>query len=206
MGDLAETLKEFSLSLHLSIWPETYCLTLSEAWQAGVVPVVSDLGALGERVEEGSNGFKVPVGEAGSVIALLRDLLANPERIESVRQQLRTDQLVVSVRTHADVLSDIYGQLCERGQASSAKRNRNEDCEITLSDCGVFLNKDEWSSEQEQPAVTEVVEFKVPKPSAGILAQKVRSHIRRHGLRATGRRMVEEGWHRLGRTLRRERS
>ena len=205
VGSLAETLKEFSLSLHLSIWPETYCLTLSEAWQAGVVPVVSDLGALGERVEEGGNGFKVPVGEAGSVISILRDLVANPERIESVRQQLRADQLVVSARTHAGVLSDIYGELCEREQTSSVRRIRDEDCEITLSDCGVFLNDDEWSSDQEQPAVTEVVEFKVPQPSAGILAQKVRSHMRRHGLRATGRRVVEEGWHRLSRTLRRER-
>ena len=33
-----------------SIWPETWCFTLSEAWAAGLYAVVFDLGAQAERM------------------------------------------------------------------------------------------------------------------------------------------------------------
>ena len=36
-GSIDQRLMDFDVSLHLSIWPETYCLTLSEAWRAGLV-------------------------------------------------------------------------------------------------------------------------------------------------------------------------
>ena len=41
----------------LSIWPETYCHTLSEAWSCGVPVLVLELGALGERVNKNGGGY-----------------------------------------------------------------------------------------------------------------------------------------------------
>lgn len=67
-------LTRFHVALHLSIWPETYCITLSEAWQAGLVPIVSDCGALGDRVTHDVNGFKIEVGDSGRLVSLLRRL------------------------------------------------------------------------------------------------------------------------------------
>lgn len=43
----------------LSIWPETYCYTLTEAWQAGRPVLVTDIGALGERVKRTGAGWTV---------------------------------------------------------------------------------------------------------------------------------------------------
>lgn len=43
--------------LILSICPETYCLTLDEAWNAGVPVVVTPLGAPAERVNESGAGW-----------------------------------------------------------------------------------------------------------------------------------------------------
>ena len=81
-------LAQADIALHLSIWPETYCISLSETWQAGLVPIVSDIGALGERVEHGVNGFKVRIGDASAVLDLLELLRADPRRLARMRAGL----------------------------------------------------------------------------------------------------------------------
>ncbi len=83
-GDAA--LSHGQVALHLSIWPETYCISLSEVWQAGLIPIVTDIGALGERVSHGVDGFKVRVGDAGAVLDLLEVLRANPGLRETLRR------------------------------------------------------------------------------------------------------------------------
>lgn len=40
-----------------SIWPETYCHTLTEAWSSGVPVIGIDLGAVGERIKKNGGGF-----------------------------------------------------------------------------------------------------------------------------------------------------
>ena len=40
-----------------SIWPETYCHTLTESWGCGIPVLTLDIGALGERVQENGGGF-----------------------------------------------------------------------------------------------------------------------------------------------------
>ncbi len=79
------SLSQGQVALHLSIWPETWCMSLSEVWQAGLIPIVTDIGALGERVSHGIDGFKVRVGDAAGVLDLLEILRANP----GLREQLR---------------------------------------------------------------------------------------------------------------------
>lgn len=43
-----------------SIWPETYCHTLTEAWGSGKPVLTMDIGALGERVHANGGGFILP--------------------------------------------------------------------------------------------------------------------------------------------------
>ncbi len=45
-----------------SIWPETWCFVLSEAWRAGLHTVVFDLGAQADRVRAGGRGLVLPLG------------------------------------------------------------------------------------------------------------------------------------------------
>jgi len=45
-----------------SVWPETWCFTLSEAWQAGLRVVAFDLGAPGERIRRAGGGVLLPLG------------------------------------------------------------------------------------------------------------------------------------------------
>lgn len=47
-------------ALFLSVWPETYSYTLSEAWRAGLLPVALDIGAQAERIREDGRGVLLP--------------------------------------------------------------------------------------------------------------------------------------------------
>jgi glycosyltransferase involved in cell wall biosynthesis len=51
-----------SLGLLPSIWPETWCLTLSELWRAGLPVASFDLGAPAERIRRSGWGFVLPPG------------------------------------------------------------------------------------------------------------------------------------------------
>jgi GT2 family glycosyltransferase len=47
-------------ALFLSVWPETFSYTLSEAWRAGLRPLALDIGAQAERIRERGDGRLIP--------------------------------------------------------------------------------------------------------------------------------------------------
>ncbi|GAJ27627.1 glycosyltransferase family protein [Acidomonas methanolica] len=105
-GDI-ETLKIADVALNLSIWPETYCISLSEAWQNGLIPIVSDIGALGDRVTDGVDGFKVPVGSPAAVLERLELLRAS----ETMRARMMANigpHLWCDAKMYGAALQDAY--------------------------------------------------------------------------------------------------
>ncbi len=57
-----------------SIWPETWCYALSDAWSAGLSAAVFDIGTPAERVRSAGRGWVLPLGLPPAVVcdALLR--------------------------------------------------------------------------------------------------------------------------------------
>ncbi len=110
LEDLERISPEIHVSLHLSIWPETYCISLSEMWDLGIVPVVSDLGALGERVKDHVNGYKIRPGNVTELIGVLNSIHQHPEVLERLRSGLVPD-LSVSANQCAEVHRGIYENL-----------------------------------------------------------------------------------------------
>jgi GT2 family glycosyltransferase/glycosyltransferase involved in cell wall biosynthesis len=51
-----------------SIWPETWCFALSEAWRAGLYAIAFDLGAQSERIKTTGRGVTLPLGLPASRI------------------------------------------------------------------------------------------------------------------------------------------
>lgn len=51
-----------SLGFVPSVWPETWSLTLTELWQAGLAVAAFDLGAPAERIRATGRGFVLPLG------------------------------------------------------------------------------------------------------------------------------------------------
>ena len=105
-GDLS-SVAHADVALHLSIWPETYCISMSEIWQAGLIPIVSDVGAFGDRVEHGVNGFKVRIGETSAVLDYLELLRASPATRRAMRASIGP-HLWTDTRAYAASLLEIY--------------------------------------------------------------------------------------------------
>ncbi|GBQ86148.1 glycosyltransferase family protein [Gluconobacter albidus] len=112
MGDI-DALKVADVALNLSIWPETYCISLSEAWQNGLIPIVTDVGALGDRVEDGVNGFKVPISRPSMVLERL-ELLRSSEPLRHQIMQNITPALWTHARDYADDLLALYHETAPR--------------------------------------------------------------------------------------------
>lgn len=72
------------VSLHFSIWPETYCISLDEARAAGLVPVVLGRGALGERVRDGVDGFVIDPDHPYDLMKLLKRLAIGIPLLEAM--------------------------------------------------------------------------------------------------------------------------
>jgi glycosyltransferase involved in cell wall biosynthesis len=103
-------LTRYEVSLHLSIWPETYMITLSEAWLAGVVPIVSKLGAPGDRVLDGVDGIVVDPYDIGSVVDVLRRISSDRSTLSEMR--ITIDQKrIVSTLDHVAGLQRLYDNL-----------------------------------------------------------------------------------------------
>jgi glycosyltransferase involved in cell wall biosynthesis len=80
------------LALFLNGWPETFSYTLTEAVQAGFLPLVPDIGAPAERVKEAGFGlaFDFPI-DAVQVLRLLDNLREDPSRVAGDPRSFRLD-------------------------------------------------------------------------------------------------------------------
>ncbi|MFT9316157.1 MAG: glycosyltransferase [Acetobacter orientalis] len=106
MGNI-ESLKVADVALNLSIWPETYCISLSEAWQNGLIPIVTDVGALHDRVTDGVNGFVVPLNNPSVVLARL-ELLRSSETLRKTMMDAISPVLWADGQVYAQKLLEIY--------------------------------------------------------------------------------------------------
>lgn len=88
-----------------SLWPESFGLVTREALACGVWVVASSLGAIGEDVEEGANGFLVDVQKPGALAAILDAIEADPDR---VRKPPRTRRKLRTVADQVDDVARIY--------------------------------------------------------------------------------------------------
>lgn len=114
-------------ALFLSNWPETYSYTLSEAWRAGLVPVVTNLGALAERVAASGGGVILPdASSAGQVIAVLEKLRGEGFKVKvapkRAKARMEKDTQSASIRNYYDFPAE--ADLRRSVKAASSKRGR----------------------------------------------------------------------------------
>ncbi|MFE1601955.1 glycosyltransferase [Methylobacterium sp. ID0610] len=92
-GRIEETYARSDVVLAPSIWPESFGLVSREALSAGCWVVASRLGAMGEAVVEGENGFLVDVTRPDDLARVLHLIDSDPEtytRSPARRPDLRT--------------------------------------------------------------------------------------------------------------------
>ncbi|MCC0683598.1 glycosyltransferase [Clostridioides sp. ZZV14-6345] len=91
-NNIEKLLNEYQIDLVciLSIWPETYSYTLSETILAGIPALVTDIGALGERVKKYECGWCISRNLnykeiLNSIYSIKSDIDSYNEKIENIR-------------------------------------------------------------------------------------------------------------------------
>jgi glycosyltransferase involved in cell wall biosynthesis len=105
------------VGLVLSIWPETFCHTLTECWAAGVPVVGSNLGAVGERIRESGIGWAVDPHDAAGILALLQRIRKGDEDWSEQVQALghwRQTAGEFDVAKMAERYLDVYAEVTQR--------------------------------------------------------------------------------------------
>lgn len=87
---VGEILSEIDVVVLPSLCYESYSMMLHEALACNVPVVASDIGAMAERIEDGVNGFTFRAGSADHLKEILEGLLRNPEKLNTIKDNLRT--------------------------------------------------------------------------------------------------------------------
>ncbi|MFH5925792.1 glycosyltransferase [Roseomonas xinghualingensis] len=128
----------------LSLWPETYCHTLTECWATGLPVVATALGALAERMDETPGGWLVDRWMAPEeMLALLRRLRRNPTEVRARRNMVLDWQ--AGIGRHRDAVAmaveydRLYREVLDRRRAFRAAPMQTRVI-LTLDRPGSFLS------------------------------------------------------------------
>lgn len=92
-----------------SIWQEPFGRVVIEAFARGTPVVASDLGGLGQLVEDGRAGRLVPPGDPGALARAVRELLGAPQRRRAMGEHARrTYEEHYTAGANYDRLMQIY--------------------------------------------------------------------------------------------------
>ena len=112
--------KQIDVILLLSTWPETFSYTLTESIAANVPVIVSDMGALAERVAEHDIGWLVDYRDIDGICDLLLRLSRDEGEIEQYKRRVCN----VSLKTAFDMNQE-YDELYD-DLISNDKYNNNQ--------------------------------------------------------------------------------
>ncbi len=88
-----------------SLWYETFCFVVSEAFAMGVPVITNNLGVLGERVGHGVDGLLVTPGDVNQLAQALQTLHDDPNLLVQLQQNIPA---IGTVAEHAAVVAQLY--------------------------------------------------------------------------------------------------
>lgn len=97
-----------------SMWPETYCYTLSEAITNYIPVIAIDIGAVGERMRQLDSGWLFPVQvKVQEIISLIKEIQQNPSDYLAKVNNLRNSSFF-STEQMLQRYKQIYDSICEQ--------------------------------------------------------------------------------------------
>ena len=108
-----------------SIWPETYCHTLTEAWSVSIPVFASDLGALRKRVRAHGGGWTIPVDDIERAYQEIVRVVRDPDeyRREAGRARIDREMTVTAMgRSYEQLYEDLLGAQAEGENPHSSRK------------------------------------------------------------------------------------
>ncbi len=115
--NLPRILSQMDIGVLPSQAPETFSYTLSEFFAGGVPVIGSDFGALGERIENGVNGFKIAKDDVRSWASVLSRLIQDAALRERITRGVRAPG---SIGEMALQYAELYSGIIDQAQQGSA--------------------------------------------------------------------------------------
>lgn len=107
----------FDFGLFLSVFPETFCYTLSEVWAHCIPACTSRVGSFEDRIEEGENGLFFGL-DSHDLVDFLLNVNWDREQLRRVSRALQE----VPVRSVTDMVEDYYRLRDDSAEASGVQR------------------------------------------------------------------------------------
>lgn len=90
-----------------SIWPESFCHTLTEAWSCGIPVLGSNVGVVKERILKNNGGWIIDVNDAEKSYKLILDISRNLDEYHRIANNLRNMNFK-SISEMAEEYAEIY--------------------------------------------------------------------------------------------------
>ncbi len=118
---LAHLLADIDLVVFTSQIPETYAITLTEAWVHGIPVVAPDLGAFSHRVKTGKNGFLYEHNNLDSLIQTVKQFIDNSKYESKIKRiDFVQDNQSLTTALQNDYRNCMSTSVNDRTYASSA--------------------------------------------------------------------------------------
>ena len=122
-----------------SIWPETYCHTLTESWASGVPVVAINKGAVGERIARHGGGWLIDEVDAEVVYQRLLEIANDVEGYIEKISYLNQWQLTYVRQNNIDTMAAQYHRLYQQVMAVHRPFSLPQDSRYYR--LGVFVNE-----------------------------------------------------------------
>lgn len=141
-SELGLKLRDMDVSVHFSIWPETYCIAVDEARAAGIFPIVLGYGALAARVESWKDGIVVDPQRPFDLIHVLRRLVVDRSALEKF--DFKVSQLQDNYDRHIDAVERIYAELIAARRCAPVTASADSGRSLLASDFDRRFNSRQW--------------------------------------------------------------
>jgi len=114
-ADLPQILSQIDVGVMPAQVKETFSYTLSEFFAGGIPVIGSDYGALGDRIESGVNGLKVPHDDIQAWVQAINLAISDASLRERMKQGVRLPDSIEQMGAH---YAELYREVMARVTAS----------------------------------------------------------------------------------------
>lgn len=95
-----------------SVWPETFCHTLTEAWSCGIPVIGTNIGVIEDRIKTNNGGWIIDRNNPKSIFGILEDIIENKKYLEMAHNVSKIN--LKDTKTMADEYMIVYDLMLTR--------------------------------------------------------------------------------------------